>query len=291
MPAAQQLIEFTKMHGLGNDFVVIDNRNQHFPATEKQIRKIADRHTGVGCDQLLLVESAQSPENDFKYRIFNADGAEVEQCGNGARCFARYVHERGLTEKTCIRVETRSGIISLYLEPDKQVRVNMGKPDFSARAVHIQSHPDLTPLSAHTYSFKLNGRIVELMPVSMGNPHVSLILPETEPQALQQFDLQTLGEQLNQHPAFPQGINVGIMQIIDENNIRLRVYERGVGETLACGSGACAAVANGIEHGILNQPVRVQLRLGDLMISWQGMGHPLWMSGPASFVFEGQMQL
>ena len=275
------LLKFTKMHGLGNDFVVIDGVRQPVALTPEQVRYLADRRHGVGCDQVLLVEKPQSANVDFRYRIFNADGGEVEQCGNGARCFARFVFEEGLTDKRVIPVETASGRMELVLLDDGQVRVNMGVPRLLPAEIPFDA-----PAPAQRYVLNVNSESVEIGAVSMGNPHAVLTVTDvaTAPVA-------TLGPRIESHPRFPQRVNVGFMQIITRNHIRLRVFERGAGETLACGSGACAAAAVGQMQEALGSEVRVSLPGGDLMISWAGVGQPVFMTGPATRVFEGQIQL
>ena len=275
------LLKFTKMHGLGNDFVVIDGVRQSVTLTTEQVRYLADRRHGVGCDQVLLVEKPRSADVDFRYRIFNADGGEVEQCGNGARCFARFVFEEGLTRKTRIPVETASGRMELVLLDDGQVTVNMGVPRLAPDEIPFDA-----PAPAHSYVLNVNSESVEIGAVSMGNPHAVLTVADvgTAP-------VKTLGPRIESHPRFPKRVNVGFMQIITRNHIRLRVYERGAGETAACGSGACAAAAIGQIQGALDTEVRVSLPGGDLVISWAGVGQPLYMTGPATRVFEGQIQL
>jgi diaminopimelate epimerase len=272
---------FTKMQGLGNDFVVLDGINQHVSLNAEQIRRIADRHFGVGCDQLLLVENASHPEADFRYRIFNADGGEVEQCGNGARCFVRFVHDRGLTQKTEIRVETSCGIIAPRLEADGMVTVDMGAPRFEPSEI-----PFVTSKRALTYDVELGSATVELSTLSMGNPHAVQIVTDidTAPVALQ-------GPLIEHHTLFPQRVNAGFMQIIDRGHIRVRVFERGAGETLACGTGACAAVVAGIMRGLLDTQVTVSMRGGDLHLRWEGEGRPVLMTGPAVVVFEGEIEI
>ncbi len=276
-----QSIEFSKMHGLGNDFVVIDAISQPLELSAKQCRYIADRHFGIGCDQILLVEPARNQNTDFYYRIFNADGSEVEQCGNGARCFARFVQSKGLTNKQIIDVGTLSGNIRLYLEGDDMVRVNMGEPILE---------PELIPFTADqissTYPIDVVGKIMEIGVVSMGNPHAVIQVADVN-----NAPISEIGPVLEHHPLFPKRVNVGFMQIIDRKQIRLRVYERGTGETMACGTGACAAVVSGIVQGLLDQQVQVSLPGGDLMIKWQGNDQPVWMSGPAATVFEGRVEL
>ena len=272
-------ILFTKMHGLGNDFVVIDAINQDIDLSEDQVRYLADRHFGVGCDQLLLVEAAETDDVDFIYRIYNADGGEVEQCGNGARCFAVFVREKGLTDKDLIRVETASGVIELHVQDDGQIMVDMGVPEFS---------PWKIPFNADTrldeYSLDVNGEVITIGAVSMGNPHAVTIVDNIETAAVDE-----LGACIENHPLFPNRVNAGFMQIIDDSHIRLRVFERGAGETLACGTGACAAVAIGCLQGHLTNQVEVELPGGSLQISWQGEASPVMMTGPATTVFEGKI--
>lgn len=276
------LISFSKMHGLGNDFVVIDAINQAINLSGEQIRCIADRHFGVGCDQLLLVEKPVNANADFKYRIFNADGSEVAQCGNGARCFARFVSEKRLTDKREITVDTDAGQLILRLTEHGLVTVNMGVPRHSPAQIPLlasseakQYHADSTRCGA-----------VEFAALSMGNPHAVLQVDDvaTAP-------VSTLGAELESHPLFPQRVNVGFMQVVSRSQIKLRVYERGAAETLACGSGACAAVVAGIELGLLDSRVHVALPGGELTIEWAGRGFPVMMTGPAISVFEGQIEL
>lgn len=275
-------LQFTKMHGLGNDFVVIDAIHQSVNLTPGQIRFIADRHFGVGCDQLLLVEAPTREGVDFTYRIFNADGGEVEQCGNGARCFARFVREHGLTDKDRLTVATRAGIITLQIEADGQVTVDMGVPVFEPAAIPFQAGAQ-----ADAYPLELaDGTTVELGVVSMGNPHAVLRVEDVDTAPVNE-----LGPQIESHPRFPQRVNVGFMQIVDRGHVRLRVYERGAGETLACGTGACAAVVVGRQRGWLDDKVTVSLPGGDLHIRWAGPDEPVRMTGPAVSVFEGRMTL
>ena len=274
-------ITFTKMHGLGNDFVVIDAVRQSVSLNSAQIRRLADRRFGIGCDQLLLVEPAQQPGVDFRYRIFNADGSEVQQCGNGARCFARFVREQGLSDKDQIVVETASGVITLYHEPGEQVRVNMGVPNFAPASL-----PFLVEAEQAVYELEAGGERLRVGAVSMGNPHV--VVPVAE---LDKAPVATLGPALESHPLFPERVNVGFMQVVDAAHIRLRVYERGAAETLACGTGACAAMAVGRRWGELQSRVEVSLPGGRLHIEWLGEGEPLWMSGPAETVFEGTIDI
>jgi len=286
-------LNFTKMHGLGNDFVVIDAISQTVELTTEQIRFIADRRFGIGCDQVLMVESpdqTQAGSVDFKYRIFNADGSEVEQCGNGARCFARFVREKNLSSKDTIVVETFSGIIYLTINQQEMVIVDMGKPVFDPKQLpFVPAAGDSQ--SNNRYTLAIDAGIkeidqVEFSAVSMGNPHITIKVDD-----LDSYPVQQVGKILESHPSFPNRVNVGFMQIIDKEQIRLRVYERGSGETLACGTGACAAVANGISHGWLAEQIEVRLPAGSLHIQWQQGEHSLMMTGPASFVYEGQIKL
>ena len=278
-------IRFTKMHGLGNDFVVLDAINQAFVPTPAQARWLADRHFGVGCDQILIVEKPGTPGVDFRYRIFNADGGEVEQCGNGARCFVRFVHEQGLTAAREIRVETRSGVIALRLEADGQVTVDMGAPIFAPAEIPFTSDTD-----AAVQPLEVDGTSVEISTVSMGNPHAVQVVADvdTAPVAAQ-------GPRIESHPRFPRRVNAGFMQVVDRHAIRLRVHERGTGETLACGTGACAAVVTGIRRGLLDSPVRVGMRGGKLVIAWGGAAgsanSPVLMTGPATTVFTAEIEL
>lgn len=266
------------MHGLGNDFVMIDAISQSIDLSAEQIRNIADRHFGIGCDQLLLVEKATDPRAEFRYRIFNADGGEVEQCGNGARCFAIFVRERGLTKNTTIAVETAGGLIELSVEQD-QVTVDMGVPNFQPKSL-----PFIAEDQQETYNLMVNGSEYAIGAVSMGNPHVVLRVDD-----INSADVEGIGAMIENHQQFPQRVNVGFMQILSRNEISLRVFERGAGETLACGTGACAAVAVGRMQGELDEEVTVRLTGGDLQIRWQGEGKKLLMTGPATTVFQGQL--
>lgn len=277
----RQTIRFTKMQGLGNDFVVIDGISQTLTLNAGMVQKIADRHYGVGCDQILLVEVSERPEIDFRYRIFNADGSEVFQCGNGARCFARFVREKGLTTKDHVDVMTSAGHLRLSLLMDGQVCVNMGVPEHAP-----QNIPLLMDHEAGMYSVAVKEGRVSFGAVSMGNPHAVLIVENTE-----DAQVEDLGKALESHPVFPARANIGFMQILNRQKVRLRVYERGAGETLACGSGACAAMVVGSELGLLDRQVKVGLPGGDLVIEWNGRGQPVFMTGPAETVFEGQIQL
>ncbi|EGK70723.1 Diaminopimelate epimerase [Methyloversatilis universalis FAM5] len=274
-------LRFSKMHGLGNDFVVIDAIRQQVDLTPQQVRFLADRHFGVGCDQLLVVERAQRPDVDFRYRIFNADGGEVEQCGNGARCFVRFVIEQGLTDKQEIRVETKSGVITLSAQDDGQVTVNMGVPVFEPARIPFQSDSD-----AFVQPLDVAGTPVAITAVSMGNPHAVQVVADADaaPVGVQ-------GPLIESHPRFPARVNAGFMQVVDPHHIRLRVYERGAGETLACGTGACAAVVAGIVRNLLESPVRVSTRGGELNIAWAGEGAPVFITGPAVTVFEADIHL
>ena len=274
-------IKFSKMQGLGNDFVVIDGVRQAIDLNAEQLRHLGDRHFGVGCDQILLVEQSDRADVDFRYRIFNADGGEVEQCGNGARCFVRFAHERGLTGKREIRVETMKGVITLRLENDENVTVDMGVPEFTPAKI-----PFVSDSSALVQTLDVNGAEVAITAVSMGNPHAVQVVDDVDlaPVASQ-------GPLIENHPRFPQRVNAGFMQIIGRRSIRLRVFERGAGETLACGTGACAAVVAGIARGLLDSPVRVTTRGGDLTIAWGGLGLPVLMTGPAVTVFHGEIEL
>jgi diaminopimelate epimerase len=275
-------LKFTKMHGLGNDFVVLDATVRPIALTADELRLIADRHFGIGCDQILQVEPAREPDTDFYYRIFNADGSEVEQCGNGARCFVRYVHERGLTSKTEIRVGTAGGIVVPRLEADGQVRVDMGVPAFEPGKI-----PFIAPAQALTYHLDVADRLIEISALSMGNPHAVQIVPD-----VQAAPVEIEGPRIEAHPRFPRRVNAGYMQVIDRRHIRLRVHERGAGETLACGTGACAAVIAGITRGVLDRErVTVEMRGGNLVISWAGLNQPVMMTGPAVTVYEGEIAL
>ncbi len=276
-------ISFTKMHGLGNDFVVIDAISQSINLSKEQIIALADRHFGIGCDQLLLVEKPTTAQAEFRYRIFNADGGEVEQCGNGARCFALFVRQQGLTTNTKITVETAGGLIELQViandDSDDLVTVDMGVPNFQP-----QSLPFLAENQAESYNLMVNGTEYAIGAVSMGNPHAVMRVDD-----LDKTDIETLGMAIQRHELFPNRVNAGFMQIINRDEIRLRVFERGAGETQACGTGACAAVAVGRASGQLDERVTVHLRGGDLSIQWQGEDQDLLMTGPATTVFQGKI--
>ena len=275
------LLKFTKMHGAGNDFVVLDGIHQHISLSREQLRLLADRHFGVGCDQILLVEKAHDSSADFRYRIFNADGGEVEQCGNGARCFVRFVHEQKLTSKPEIVVETHSGLIRPRLEEDGRVAVNMGAPIFIAERI---------PFTGGTVEviqpLIVAGETLMISVVSMGNPHAVQVVEDVASAAVEK-----LGPLIEHHPHFPKRVNVGFMQVMDRQHVRLRVYERGTGETLSCGTGACAAVVAGIRRGLLDSPVTVATHGGTLSIAWDGEDTPVLMTGPAISVFSGEINL
>ena len=275
------LLRFTKMHGLGNDFMVIDLVTQHAQLLPKQIRQWSDRHTGIGFDQLLVVEPPSCPDADFRYRIYNADGSEVEQCGNGARCFARFVQDKRLTAKKVIQVETAGGPITLQVRRDGQVTVDMGAPRFTPADV-----PFIAEHEAEQYAFEVAGEQLMVSAVSMGNPHCVTLVDE-----INNGMLERLGALIEAHPRFPRKVNAGFMQIIDPEHARLRVFERGVGETQACGTGACAAAVAGIRLGLLRSPVQIQLPGGNLQIEWDGPGQPVMMTGPATRVYEGQIRV
>jgi diaminopimelate epimerase len=275
------LLNFSKMHGLGNDFMVVDNVTQNAFLSADLIKRLSHRNFGIGFDQLLVVEPPYDPELDFHYRIYNADGSEVEQCGNGARCFARFVRLRGLTNKTHIAVSTKSGKIVLHIENDNQVTVNMGVPIFEPGKVPFRANK-----AEKNYLLRAADQTVMCGVVSMGNPHCVIEVDDVDT-----APLETLGSVLERHERFPQKANIGFMQIVDQHNIKLRVFERGVGETLACGTGACAAMVMGYWQGKLADTVNVTLPGGTLKIRWQGEGKPVKMTGPAEHVFDGQLNL
>ncbi|TMH26066.1 MAG: diaminopimelate epimerase [Betaproteobacteria bacterium] len=262
-------LSFTKMQGAGNDFVVLDCTSRPFALSRAQLHRIADRHLGVGCDQILVVERPHTPGADFRYRIFNADGGEVEQCGNGARCFVKYVHQRGLTGKREISVETLGGLIRPRLEDDGEVSVDMGRPVYSGEE-----------------TLALDGERVELAIVSMGNPHAVQVVADVE-----RAPVTTQGPRLERHARFPQGVNAGYMQVRERHRIALRVWERGAGETLSCGTGACAAVVAGVAQRRLDSPVRVETRGGALTIAWAGGDNAVVMKGPAETVYDGTLEI
>ncbi len=274
-------LKFSKMHGLGNDFVVLDGVRQQVSLSPEQLVYLADRHFGVGCDQILLVEKAGQAGIDFRYRIFNAYGGEVEQCGNGARCFVRFVHDQGLTDKRQIRVETLKGIIEPRLEADGNVTVDMGEPRFLPAEIPFLADDDVI-----IHLLDVADETLETTVVSMGNPHAVQVVDNVETHPVEQH-----GPLIERHQRFPKRVNAGFMQIVDRHAIKLRVYERGSGETLACGTGACAAAVAGIRRGLLDSPVRVTTRGGDLNIAWGGPGRPVLMTGPAVTVFTGEIEL
>jgi diaminopimelate epimerase len=262
-------LAFTKMQGAGNDFVVLDCTQQKFELSKEQLKRIADRHFGVGCDQILVVEPPTSPQSDFRYRIFNADGGEVEQCGNGARCFVRFVHGKGLSAKQEIVVDTLGGTIRPRLEPDGEVSVDMGVP---------------SPALAE--KLNVGGRVLDVMTLSIGNPHAVQFVPDVA-----SAPVTAQGPLIETHPRFPKRVNAGYAQVLDRHGIALRVWERGAGETLACGTGACAAVVAGIARGVLDSPVRVETRGGALTVTWAGGENAVFMKGPAVTVYEGNIEL
>ena len=272
---------FSKMHGLGNDFVVFDATRKKIELSTEQLQFLADRRFGVGCDQVLLVEAPRDEQTDFYYRIYNADGSEVEQCGNGARCFARFVRSHGLTEKQVIDVGTARGNIQLTVLGDEQVKVNMGAPMLEPAELPFEA-----PARAETYALQVGDQTLQISAVSMGNPHAVLVVDDVN-----EADVETLGPAVESHPAFPARVNAGFMAVKSRSHVDLRVYERGSGETLACGTGACAAVVAGRLRGLLDAEVEVHLPGGSLVVSWQGEGQPVWMTGPATEVFEGEIDL
>ncbi|WP_312970358.1 diaminopimelate epimerase [Acinetobacter gerneri] len=275
------LLEFTKMHGLGNDFMVVDLISQRAYFDAVTIQRLADRHFGVGFDQLLIVEPPDEPNVDFKYRIFNADGSEVEQCGNGVRCFARFVHERQLTNKTKLRVQTCSGIVEPELGPNGWVRVNMGYPRFLPNEI-----PFIAEEPENLYDLALaDDESISIDVVNMGNPHAVTIVSN-----VLTAEVAKIGPQVESHERFPERVNAGFMQIVDEKHARLRVYERGVGETMACGTGACAAAVSGMRRGLLANNVEIELAGGKLQIEWQE-GGVVWMTGPTATVYEGRLDM
>lgn len=274
-------MKFTKMHGAGNDFVVIDGVRQSINLTPEQLRLLADRNFGVGCDQILLVEKSLIKEADFRYRIFNADGGEVEQCGNGARCFVRFVHEQKLTSKREIVVETKSGLIMPRLEEDGRVTVNMGAPIFEPARIPFTGGTEQV-----SEPLQVGDTTLSISALSMGNPHAVQVVENVET-----AEVSRLGPLIEQHARFPKRVNAGFMQIVDRNSIKLRVYERGTGETLACGTGACAAVVAGIRLGLVQSPVHVLTRGGSLSIAWAGVGEPVYLTGPAITVFQGEIAI
>jgi diaminopimelate epimerase len=281
-------LKFTKMHGAGNDFVVIDAINQQVAFTPAQWQRLADRRFGIGADQMLVVEKPQSPGVDFRYRIYNSDGGEVEQCGNGARAFVRYVTEKGLTAKRAIRVETLSGVIEPHIEDDGGITVDMGAPVLDAAlvpfdAAGLEGQPQGDDMR---WPLDVNGHTVLVSAVSMGNPHAVQVVDDVDTAPVAQD-----GPEIEHHPRFARRVNAGFMQVLNRHAIRLRVYERGAGETLACGTGACAAVVAGIRRGLLDTPVRVETRGGALSIAWAGGDAPVLLTGPAVTVFDGEIEI
>jgi diaminopimelate epimerase len=274
-------LRFTKMHGLGNDFLVFDGINQDIDLSSERIRKIADRRLGIGCDQLLVVEVPQQSENDFRYRIYNYDGSEVENCGNGARCFAKFVRDKKLTGKSTIRVETLGGVLTLHASRQGDVTVNMGVPVLIPAEI-----PFIADSQAVTYDLALPDQTISISAISMGNPHAVTLVDNVDTALVEQW-----GPLIENHSRFPNRVNAGFMAVVSRSAMRLRVYERGVGETLACGTGACAAVVAGHLQGLLDPIVTAHLRGGDLRIEWQGAGHPVMMTGPATTVFQGQVKV
>ena len=272
-------LKFTKMHGLGNDFVVVDAINQHFELDSAGIKRLADRNLGIGFDQMLVVERAQSDQADFKYRIFNADGGEVSQCGNGARCFARFVHKQKLSDANLILVETNAGLLELEMINSSRVRVKMGIPTFDPKEIPLN-----TSVGCGQYKIDLYEQTILFSALGIGNPHMVIVVDDVN-----QCDLERLAPILSAHSFFPEGVNVGFMQIYDRKNFTLRVFERGVGETKACGSGACAAMVAGVQLGILDTETTVQLTGGRLHLEWEGEGSPVMMTGETVMVFQGEM--
>jgi diaminopimelate epimerase len=283
-------LKFTKMQGAGNDFVVLDGVSRTLDISPQRARRIADRHFGVGCDQILLVERSQRSDADFRYRIWNSDGGEVEQCGNGARCFVRFVHDKGLAKKTEIRVETLSGVIAPRLEPDGQVSVDMGAPLFEPERVPFEASGLHPVQGGGRWPLQVEGRSIEVAVLSMGNPHAVQVVADVDAALVKEE-----GPLIEHHPRFPKRVNAGYVQVVDRSSVRLRVWERGAGETLACGTGACAAVVTGIREGLLDDTVRVATRGGQLTIRWAGGENDpkgsVWMTGPAVTVFEGEIEI
>lgn len=275
------LLNFTKMHGLGNDFIVLDGVRQSVRLSPKQIRRIANRHTGIGFDQLLIVEPPTKSNVDFNYRIFNSDGGEVEQCGNGARCIALFVREAKLSGKSRLLVQTMNRLMALTTKDKGEVTVDMGLPLFQAADV-----PFIAEKDENVHDLELNGKSVKISVISMGNPHAVLWVDSVD-----QASVASLGPQIAAHPCFPNGVNVNFAQIVDRSTIKLRVFERGVGETKACGSGACATAAVAITQGRVDSPVKIELSGGQLTIQWLGGNNSLMMSGPAEISFHGHVQL
>jgi len=278
-------VHFTKMHGIGNDFIVLDHTKSPFQLSKEAIQSLSHRQLGIGFDQLLVVENTALEDVDFKYRIFNQDGGEAEQCGNGARCFYRFIKDKHLTDKLSIRVETKSGVIELTEDSEHMIKVNMGEPIFNPK--HI---PFLSDTEKNEYPISIDlphqKETITIAVLSMGNPHAVITVKDAY-----QAHVETLGPYLESHNLFPKRVNVGFMEIITPHHIRLRVFERGVGETLACGTGACAAAVSGIKRHLLSSPVKVDMQGGSLSIDWKGSGHPVMMKGPAVSLYEGEIEI
>ncbi len=278
-------VHFTKMHGIGNDFIVLDHTKSPFQLSKEAIQSLSHRQLGIGFDQLLVVENTALEDVDFKYRIFNQDGGEVEQCGNGARCFYRFVKDKHLTDKLSIRVETKSGVIELTEDSEHMIEVNMGEPIFNPKLI-----PFLSDTEKNEYPISIDlphqKETISMAVLSMGNPHAVITVKDTH-----QAHVETLGPYLESHNLFPKRVNVGFMEIVTPHHIRLRVFERGVGETLACGTGACAAAVSGIKRHLLSSPVKVDMQGGSLSIDWKGSGHPVMMKGPAVTLYEGEIEI
>mgnify|MGYP000406745211 CR=1 FL=1 len=283
MRSKSPALKFTKMHALGNDFVVIDAITQEVNMTAVRAKKLADRYQGIGCDQILLVEPPSNPDVDFNYRIFNQDGSEVSQCGNGARCFAKYVRDRKLTGKDRISVETRAGLMELSINTDRTYSVALGVPDFALDQVPYMAE---SASSGTKQSLNIGDESFEFFALSIGNPHAVILV-----ESIEDAEVERIGALLQEHASFPESVNVSFMEIISRTEIQLRVFERGVGETFACGSGACAAVAAGINNDLLDSATTVNLPLGKLTIEWLGAGHPAVLTGPATTVFQGHTRL
>jgi len=278
-------VHFTKMHGIGNDFIVLDHTKSPFQLSKEAIQSLSHRQLGIGFDQLLVVENTALEDVDFKYRIFNQDGGEVEQCGNGARCFYRFVKDKHLTNKLSIRVETKSGVIELTEDSEHMIEVNMGEPIFNPKLI-----PFLSDTEKNEYPISIDlphqKETIYMAILSMGNPHAVITVKDTH-----QAPVETLGPYLESHNLFPKRVNVGFMEIVTPHHIRLRVFERGVGETLACGTGACASAVSGIKRHLLSSPVKVDMQGGSLSIDWKGSGHPVMMKGPAVTLYEGEIEI
>jgi len=278
-------LHFTKMHGIGNDFIVLDHTKSPFQLTKEIIQSLSHRQLGIGCDQLLVVENSTLKDVDFKYRIFNQDGNEVEQCGNGARCFYRFVKDKHLTDKASIRVETKSDVIELTEDDEHMIEVNMGEPIFNPKLI-----PFISDTEKNEYSISINlpdqKGLINIAALSMGNPHAVITVED-----INKAHVKILGAYLESHALFPKRVNVGFMEIVTPHHIRLRVFERGVGETLACGTGACAAAVSGIKRQLLSTPVKVDMTGGSLSIDWKGDTNPVMMKGPAVTIFEGHIEI